>query len=51
MSDQINDNAIDGTPEPLNPHAEYISRLVEIRDRNIATREAVDAIRDRLRTR
>lgn len=51
MSDQINDNAIEGTPEPLNPHAEYISRLVEIRDRNTATRDAVNAMREHIRNR
>jgi len=51
MSAEINDNAITDAPEPLNPHQEYISRLVEIRDRNALTREAVNAMRDRLRTR
>lgn len=51
MSAEINDDAIEGTPEPLNPHQEYISQLVEIRDRNTSTRDAVNAIRERLRTR
>lgn len=51
MSAEINDSAIESAPEPLNPHAEYISQLVEIRDRNTTTREAVNAIRERLRTR
>lgn len=45
------DIVYDTEPEPLNAHDEYIARLCEVRDRNITTREAVDAIRDRLRTR
>lgn len=51
MSAEINDDAIEGTPEPLNPHQEYIARLVEIRDRNTATRDAVNEMRERLRNR
>ena len=51
MSSEINDDAIEGTPEPLNPHQEYIARLVEIRDRNTATRDAVNAMRERIRNR
>ncbi len=45
------ENAFDAEPEPLNPHDEYIARLCEIRDRNTATREAVDAYRERIRNR
>lgn len=51
MSAEINDNAIEDAPEPLNPHQEYISRLVEIRDRNTATRDAVNAMREHIRNR
>lgn len=51
MSNQIDDNAIEDVPEPLNPHQEYIARLVEIRNRNTATRDAVNAIREQIRNR
>ncbi len=51
MSAHIEDDAVSTEPEPLNPHDEYIARLCEIRDRNTATREAVDAYRERIRNR
>lgn len=50
MSDH-DDNAINTEPEPLNIHDEYIRRLCEVRDRNAATRDAVNAIRETIRNR
>lgn len=29
MTTTLNDDAFDGDPEPLNPHAEYLHRLAE----------------------
>lgn len=51
MTTTLNDDAHNGEPEPLNPHAEYLTRLAEKNRERAAQAEKIDAMRERLRRR
>jgi len=51
MNPEINDNAINNEPETLNPHHEYLARLVERRRAYYAAHDEITAIRERIRNR
>ncbi|ETT26914.1 hypothetical protein RR21198_0013 [Rhodococcus rhodochrous ATCC 21198] len=51
MTTTIDDDAHNGEPEPLNPHAEYLTRLAEKNRERAEQAAAIDAMRERLRRR
>ena len=49
MNPEINDNAINDEPETLNPHNEYLARLVERRRAYYAAHDAITELREHIR--